>query len=135
LNEGILAPSDGHAIRRESLGLLNRCRALLIRSVLQHSHAFHRDERTACDHLVQNRKKPIDVCLVVDNFNDDRQIRAETVAFVVSHAIGLDTTTAASDYIQLYSGNKETLLASLEDIRRTATQILEALRPCAGKQP
>jgi antirestriction protein ArdC len=56
-----------------------------------------------------------------------RETEAEAVAFVVSHAIGLDTNTAASDYIQLYSGNRETLLASLEEIRQTAARILAAL--------
>lgn len=56
-----------------------------------------------------------------------RETEAEAVAFVVSHAIGLDTNTAASDYIQLYSGNKETLLASLEAVRHTAVEILAAL--------
>jgi antirestriction protein ArdC len=56
-----------------------------------------------------------------------RETEAEAVAFVVSHAIGLDTNTAAADYIKLYSGNKDTLLASLEHIRHAAARILEAL--------
>ena len=56
-----------------------------------------------------------------------RETEAEAVAFVVSHAIGLDTGTAASDYIQLYAGNKETLLASLGAIQHAATEILAAL--------
>ena len=33
-----------------------------------------------------------------------RETEAEAVAFVVSRAIGLDTNTAAADYIKLYSG-------------------------------
>jgi len=57
-----------------------------------------------------------------------RETEAEAVAFVVSHAIGLDTGSAASDYIQLYSGDKDTLIASLEAIRHTAALILEALQ-------
>jgi antirestriction protein ArdC len=61
-----------------------------------------------------------------------RETEAEAVAFVVSHAIGLETNTAAADYIKLYSGNKGTLLASLEEIRHTAARILEALN--AGPQ-
>jgi hypothetical protein len=56
-----------------------------------------------------------------------RETEAEAVAFVVSHAIGLDTGTAASDYIQLYAGDKETLLASLGAIQHAATEILTAL--------
>ena len=50
------------------------------------------------------------------------------MAFVVSHAIGLDTGTAVSDYIQLYAGDKETLLASFGAIQHAATEILGALR-------
>jgi antirestriction protein ArdC len=61
-----------------------------------------------------------------------RETEAEAVAFVVSHAIGLETNTAAADYIKLYSGNKDTLLASLDEIRHTAARILEALH--AGPQ-
>ena len=38
---------------------------------------------------------------------------AEAVAFVVSQAIGLQTTTAASDSIQIYDGKAEPLAASL----------------------
>ena len=56
-----------------------------------------------------------------------RETEAEAVAFVVSKAIGLETKTAASDYIQMYAGSKETLLASLEAIRTTAVLLLDAL--------
>jgi hypothetical protein len=56
-----------------------------------------------------------------------RETEAEAVAFVVSHAIGLETCTAASDYIQMYAGSKDTLLASLEAIRDTAMRILGEL--------
>jgi antirestriction protein ArdC len=57
-----------------------------------------------------------------------REAEAEAVAFVVSFAIGLDTSTAANDYIQLYAGSKDTLLASLEAIRDTATRLLGELQ-------
>lgn len=56
-----------------------------------------------------------------------RETEAEAVAFVVSTAIGLDTGTAASDYIQLYNGDTDTLSASLDRIQRTASAILEAI--------
>ena len=56
-----------------------------------------------------------------------RETEAEAVAFVVSHAIGLATGTAASDYIQLYAGDKTTLLASLGAIQHAAAEILTAL--------
>ena len=48
-----------------------------------------------------------------------REREAEAVAFVVSQAVGLDTNTVASDYIQLYAGDKETPAASLDHVHRT----------------
>lgn len=58
-----------------------------------------------------------------------RETEAEAVAFVVCHAIGLDTNTASSDYISLYDGNRDTLTASLDFIQSTATAILRAITP------
>lgn len=52
---------------------------------------------------------------------------AEAVAYVVCQGIGLDVNTASSDYIQLYDGDRKTLMASLERIQRTAAEILEAV--------
>lgn len=57
-----------------------------------------------------------------------RETEAEAVAFVVCRAIGLETGTAASDYIQLYGGNAETLAASLGRIQRTAAEIIESVQ-------
>jgi antirestriction protein ArdC len=57
-----------------------------------------------------------------------RETEAEAVAFVICHSIGLETGTAASDYIQLYSGDRETLAASLEFIQQTACEIITAIR-------
>ena len=62
-----------------------------------------------------------------DDATTDRAIReteAEAVAFVVCEAIGLDAKTASSDYIQLYDGDKETLMQSLHRIHGVATEIL-----------
>ena len=56
-----------------------------------------------------------------------RETEAEAVAFAVCQAVGLDTNSASSDYIQLYDGKKETLLASLQRIKETAGEIIEAL--------
>lgn len=56
-----------------------------------------------------------------------RETEAEAVAFVVANAIGLDTGTAASDYIQLYNGDTATLSASLDRIQKAASSIIEAL--------
>lgn len=56
-----------------------------------------------------------------------RETEAEAVAFVVCQAIGLDTNSAAADYIQLYAGDKATLAASLDRIQKTASAIIEAV--------
>jgi hypothetical protein len=58
-----------------------------------------------------------------------RETEAEAVAFVVTSSIGLETTTAAADYIQLYNGDKNTLAESLSFIQSTATEILRAIAP------
>ena len=55
------------------------------------------------------------------------ETEAEAVAFVVCHAIGLDGSTSSSDYIQLYEGDKDMLLESLEAIQRTAGVVLDQL--------
>jgi len=57
-----------------------------------------------------------------------RELEAEAVAFVVSKAIGLNPTSSA-DYIQLYQGDPELLLESLEIIQRAASRILSAIQP------
>jgi antirestriction protein ArdC len=57
-----------------------------------------------------------------------RETEAEAVAFVVCQAIGLDTNTAAADYIALYNGDATTLSASLQLIQSTAADILTALQ-------
>ena len=63
-----------------------------------------------------------------------RETEAEAVAFVVCHAIGLDTNTAAVDYIKLYNGDPATLSASLQFIQSTAAEILTALEVSAGTE-
>lgn len=57
-----------------------------------------------------------------------RETEAEAVAFVVSRAVGLETNTTASDYIQLYNGDKDTLAKSLDHIQHTATAIIDAIK-------
>ena len=56
-----------------------------------------------------------------------RETEAEATAFIVCHAIGLETGSAASDYIQLWNGDKETLTSSLTYIQKAASQMLAAL--------
>jgi hypothetical protein len=55
------------------------------------------------------------------------ETEAEAVAYVVSKAIGLHTGTAASDYIQLYKGDKKTLTESLATVQQTAARIIQAV--------
>jgi len=56
-----------------------------------------------------------------------RETEAEAVAFVVCRAVGLETGSAAQDYIGLYGGDAKLLSESLEYVQRTATQILNAI--------
>lgn len=56
-----------------------------------------------------------------------RETEAEAVAIVVCQAIGLNTGTAASDYIQLYDGKVETLGESLCRIQRVSADLLVTL--------
>ena len=58
-----------------------------------------------------------------------RETEAEAIAFVVSKAVGLETGTASSDYIQLYHGNASLLAESLEVIQKASAVILAALEP------
>ena len=61
------------------------------------------------------------------NTHTVRETEAEAVAFVVCSAIGLDTGTHCSDYIQLHAGDKATLAESLDFIQQTASVILQAI--------
>jgi antirestriction protein ArdC len=56
-----------------------------------------------------------------------RETEAEATAFVVCEAIGLQTGSAASDYIQLWNGDVQILTESLGHIRHAASQMLGAL--------
>jgi antirestriction protein ArdC len=56
-----------------------------------------------------------------------RETEAEATAFVVCDAIGLETGSAASDYIQLWNGDAQLLTESLASIRLAASQMLAAL--------
>ena len=56
-----------------------------------------------------------------------RETEAEAVAFVVCQAIGLETGSAAADYIQLYDGDQATLADSLDAIQKAAAEIIAAI--------
>jgi antirestriction protein ArdC len=63
-----------------------------------------------------------------------RETEAEAVAYVVSRAIGLQTSSRSSDYIQLYDGDVKILAESLHHIQRAAHVILEAIdKPQSGE--
>src|ERR1700756_905893 len=53
-----------------------------------------------------------------------RETEAEATAFVVCQAVGLETGSAASDYIQLWNGDAQLLTESLGYIRQTTSAIL-----------
>jgi antirestriction protein ArdC len=56
-----------------------------------------------------------------------RETEAEAAAFVVCHGAGLETGSAATDYIQLWNGDAQLLTESLAYIRQAASQMLMAL--------
>lgn len=64
-----------------------------------------------------------------------RELEAEAVAFIVSRAVGLTGIARSSDYIQLYSGDKELLLASLDHIQKVAADVIDQLEKSAAAQP
>src|SRR2546422_9769130 len=57
------------------------------------------------------------------------ETQAEAVAYVVSRGVGLETNTAAADYIALYNGDKKTLAESLSVVQETSAKILGELLP------
>jgi antirestriction protein ArdC len=57
-----------------------------------------------------------------------RETEAEAVAFVVCSSLGLATNDAAVNYIQLYNGDADLLMASLSLIQRAAGEILAAVK-------
>lgn len=56
-----------------------------------------------------------------------RETEAEAVAFVVCHAVGLETGSAATDYIQLWNGHAQLLTESLGLVQQTAVRILDGI--------
>jgi len=56
-----------------------------------------------------------------------KETEAEAVAYVVCQSIGLDTNTAFTDYIQLYRGDTETLINSIQRIKDVSGRILAGL--------
>jgi hypothetical protein len=63
---------------------------------------------------------------------DTRELEAEAVAFIVGEAVGLDVARASTDYIHMYRGDRDALMASLDRIRSAAGTILGALEASSG---
>ena len=56
-----------------------------------------------------------------------RGTEAESIAFIVGRAVGLNTGSASADYICLYHGNAELLTESLAVIQQASATILDAI--------
>jgi antirestriction protein ArdC len=63
---------------------------------------------------------------------DTRELEAEAVAFIVGEAVGLEVAASARDYIQMYRGDRDLLMASLDRIRSAAATILASLDVSGG---
>ncbi len=63
-----------------------------------------------------------------------RETEAEAVAYAVSRWAGLECSTAASDYIQLYSGDERVLMQSLELIRDVSCTIITELEDASSEK-
>lgn len=63
-----------------------------------------------------------------------RETEAEAVAYVVSRAVGLNCSTKSSDYIQLWSGDAEVLMQSLELVRDVSSNIISELEQVSSKE-
>jgi hypothetical protein len=61
-----------------------------------------------------------------------RETEAEAVAFVVCHAVGIDSRDRSRDYIHLWDGSTDTLMQSLTVIQRVAGRIIAELRNQSG---
>jgi antirestriction protein ArdC len=64
-----------------------------------------------------------------------RETEAEAVAYVMCQAIGLETGSAARDYIQLYDGDAKLLTESLQYIQQAASRILKAVGANGASAP
>ncbi len=54
-----------------------------------------------------------------------KELEAEATAFVVCTAIGLEDRSASADYIHLYQGDSQLLMASLASIQKASSMILK----------
>lgn len=104
---GALGLSHGGRITIQS-GLSDVDRFAVLAHELGHEMLHHAERRSETDKKV-------------------RETEAEAVAFVVCRSIGIDCASHASDYIQMYQGDENTLMRSLENVRSVSSGILVKL--------
>jgi len=81
--------------------------------------------RSSAHELLHRREHPHQTSKTV------RETEAEAMIFIVCLAINLETGSASADYIELYSGDRETFAESFSHIRDAASTILSRLLPTA----
>lgn len=59
-----------------------------------------------------------------------RELEAESVAYAVCRAVGLDTNSACSDYIRFHGGDADALREVLGRVQKTAARILDGMGSC-----
>lgn len=69
--------------------------------------------------------------LIKDKNRDDKEIEAESIAFVISDYFGLNTSNYSFEYVASWSKNKspEELKLTLNNIQNTALELIEDLEP------
>ena len=69
--------------------------------------------------------------LIKDKSRDNREIEAESIAFVISDYFGLDTSNYSFEYVASWSQDKspEELRLVLNNIQNTALELIEDLEP------
>lgn len=78
-------------------------------------------------HTVKSAGAGVTPKIAPKSFRLSSRLEFSSIRFVVGHAIALDVTDAARDYIHLYRGDGTALAESLGRIQRTAATILTAI--------
>lgn len=58
---------------------------------------------------------------------EERELEAESVAFILCRFAGLECSTSHADYIHVFGGDVQALSDSFETVQRTASQIIETM--------
>jgi len=100
---------------------VSKCGEILLRLGLTPAVEFHVLVHEIAHELIHLKEDRLKLS------KTQKETEAEAVAYVVSKSIGLQTGTAASDYIQLYNGDTKTLTESLATVQQTAARITHSL--------